>query len=117
MARITLPVNDVTRAIVALPSLITATGAEGLVFNNPGGNVFLEVISSTTGQQFTVLTGLILESQWAVADTLATITGANTTYYIGSFPPNIYNQDTVNNQIYVDHAVNAVLQFRAWRLT
>ena len=117
MARITLPVTDITRIITAPPAAYTSTGTDGFKFDNSSGDVFLEVISSTTAQQFTVQTGLVVENEWAVADTLATVSNANTTYYLGPFPQNIYNQDTTNNEVYVDPAVGAVLQFRAWRVT
>ena len=117
MARITLSVTDISRIITSPPSLYTATGSDGFKFDNSSGDVFLEVISSTTAQQFTVLTGLIVDSEWAVADTLANISNANTTYFLGKFPQNIYNQPDGSNEVYVDHAVSAVLQFRAWRVT
>jgi hypothetical protein len=117
MARITLPVTDISRIITSPPALTTATGAEGLKFANASGDVILEIISSTISQSLTIETGLVIESEWAVADTLANISNANTTYYLGPFPQNIYNQDTVDNLVYIDHAVNAVLQFRAWRIT
>lgn len=116
MARITLSVTDITRIITAPPALYDSTGVDGFKFDNSSGNVFLEVISSTTGQEFTVLTGLVVDNEWAVADTLASVSEANTTYYLGPFPQNIYNQDTVNNEVYVDPAVGAVLSFRAWRI-
>lgn len=116
MARVTLSVTDITRIITAPPALYTATGSDGFKFDNSSGDVFLEVISSTTAQQFTVLTGLVIDDEWAVADTLATVSNANTTYFLGPFPQNIYNQDTVSHETYVDHAVGAVLQFRAWRM-
>lgn len=115
MARIQLSVTDISRILSSPPSLFTATGTDGLYFDNSSGDVFLEVISSTTGQSFTVLTGLLLEDEWSVSDTSVTITQADTTYYLGPFPQNIYNQPDANNT-YVDYAVNAVLQFRAWRL-
>lgn len=115
--RLTLPVTDISRVLTAPPSLFDATGVDGFKFDNSSGDVFLEILSSTTAQQFTVLTGLLINNEWAVADTLATISNASTTYYLGPFPQNIYNQDTVDNQVYVDHAVSAVLQFRAWRIT
>lgn len=117
MARPTLSVTDINRIITAPPALYTATGTDGFKFNNASGDVIIEVISSTIAQQFTVVTGLVLDQTWAVSDTLASVSNANTTYYLGPFPQNIYNQDTVNNEVYVDHAVSAVLQFRAWRLT
>lgn len=117
MARVTLSVTDISRIITAPPALYTSTGVDGFKFDNSSGDVFLEVVSSTTAQQFTVLTGLVLDNEWAVADTLATVSNANTTYYLGPFPQNIYNQDTVDNEVYVDPAVGAVLQFRAWRIT
>jgi hypothetical protein len=116
MARVTLPVTDITRLLVAAPAMYAATGSDGFKFENGSGDVFLEVISSTTAQQFTVLTGLVIDNEWAVADTLATVTQAAQTYMIGPFPQNIYNQDTVDNEVYVDHAVGAVLSFRAWRI-
>lgn len=117
MARTTLSVTDISRIITTPPALLNATGLDGIKFNNASGDVFLEIISSTTGQQFTVLTGLVLDNLWNVSDTLATISNANTTYYLGPFPQNIYNQQDGTNDVYIDHAVNAVLQFRAWRLT
>ncbi len=116
MARVTLSVTDITRILAAPPSLYTSTGVDGFKFDNASGNTFLEVISSTTAQQFTVLTGLVVDNEWAVADTLATVSNASTTYFLGPFPQNIYNQDTVDNQVYVDPAAGAVLQFRAWRV-
>jgi hypothetical protein len=116
MARLTLSVTDISRIITAPLSLYTATGTDGFKFDNASGDVILEIISSTVGQSFDVITGLILEDEWLVADSLVTITQANTTYYLGPYPQNIYNQPSLND-IYVDHAVSAVLQFRAWRIT
>lgn len=117
MARLTLPVTDISRILAAPPSLFTATGSDGFKFNNASGDVFLEIVSSTTAQQFTVLTGLVLDDLWDVSDTLVSVSNANTTYYLGPFPQGIYNQEDGSNEVYVDHAVSAVLQFRAWRLT
>jgi hypothetical protein len=117
MARIQIPVVDITRIITAPQALLTSTGADGHYFDNASGDVLLEIISSTTGQSLTVLTGLVIENEWAVSDTLANISNANTSYFIGPWPQNIYNQDTINNQVYIDHDVNAILQFRAWRVT
>lgn len=117
MARVEITVTDISRIITAPPALYDSTGVDGFKFDNASGNVFLEVVSSTTGQQFTVLTGLVVDNEWAVADTLATVSAANTTYYLGPFPTNIYNQDTTDNEVYVDPAVGAVLSFRAWKLT
>jgi hypothetical protein len=116
MARLTLPVNTITRTLTAPPALFTATGPDGFQFDNTTGRVFLEVVSSTTGQQFTVQTGLVLENEWSVVDTLVNVSAASTSYFIGPFPQNIYNQDYVSNLVYVDHATSAVLQFRAWQL-
>ena len=117
MARLTLPVTDISRLISTPPALFTATGTDGFKFDNSGGNVFLEIISSTTAQQFTVKTGLVVDNEWPVADDLVTISNAATTYYYGKFPTNIYNQPDETGYVYVDHAVSAVLQFRAWKLT
>ena len=116
MARITLPVTDIERILNTPPALFTATGSDGFKFDNSSGDVFLEVISSTTAQSFTVLTGLVLENEWPVADDLVNVSNAATTYYYGKFPQNIYNQPDEAGYVYVNHAVNAVLQFRAWRL-
>jgi len=120
MARINLPVNLIGRTITQPPSWVTATGAEGLVFSGNDGRVFLEVLSSTTGQQFTVLTGLILSNElsvpeFAVEDTVANVSSASTEYKFGAFQTNIYNQPS-SQDVYIDHDVSAVLQFRAWRL-
>jgi len=117
MARIQLSVTDISRILAAPPSLYTVTGADGFYFDNSSGDVFLEVISSTTGQQFTVLTGLIVDNEWPVADDLVSVSNASTTYFFGKFPGNIYNQPDGSNQVWVDHDVSAVLQFRAWRVT
>jgi hypothetical protein len=116
MARVTLSVTDIDRILSAPPALYTATGSDGFKFDNASGNVFLEVISSTTGQSFTVLTGIVLEEEWTVADDLVNVSNASTTYYHGRYPQNIYNQPDDLNKVYVDHAVGAVLQFRAWKL-
>lgn len=117
MARIELSVTDIDRILSAPPALFTATGSDGLYFDNESGNVFLEVISSTTGQSFTVQTGLVIEDEWTVADDLVNVSNANTTYFLGRYPQNIYNQPDGSNQVWVDFASNAVLQFRAWKLT
>jgi len=117
MARITLSVTDISRILTTPPALYTSTGTDGFKFDNSSGDVFLEIVSSTTAQQFTVQTGLVLEGEWNVVDDLVTVSNANTTYYMGPFPQNIYNQDTTSNEVYVDPAVGAVLQFRAWRIT
>lgn len=119
MARITIPVNNIGRSITTPPSWVTATGSEGLVFSNDG-DTFIEVMSSTTAQQFTVLTGLELQNElgileFAVADTLATVSNANQSYNFGGFPTNIYNQSGTTD-VYIDHAVGVILQFRAWKL-
>jgi len=116
MPRVTLSVTDISRILTPAPALYTSTGTAGFKFENASGDVFLEVISSTTAQQFTVLTGLVLDNEWAVADTLATVSNASTTYMIGPFPQNIYNQPS-STEVWVDPAVGAVLQFRAWRVT
>lgn len=121
MARINIPINLIGRSITLAPSWVTATGAEGLIFSNNDGHIFLEVISTTTAQDFTVQTGLILQNElgvyeFAVADTNATISLANQSYMFGAFPPNIYNQPTNTTNVYIDHAVGAVLQMRAWKL-
>src|SRR5574342_426742 len=102
MARINILINLIGRSITLPPSWVKATGAEGMIFSNNDGNIFLEVMSSTTAQQFTVLTGLVLENElsipeFAVADTLAVVSNANQTYPFGSFPPNIYNQPGTTN--------------------
>lgn len=117
MARLELPVTDITRTLTTPPALFTATGSDGFYFENLGSDVFLEVISTTTGQQFTVLTGKVIEDEWSLSDDLVSVSAANTTYKIGSYPSNIYNQPDGSNQVWVDHSVSAVLQFRAWRLT
>ena len=117
MARITLSVTDISRILSAPPALYTATGTDGFYFDNASGDVFLEVISSTTAQSFTVLTGLVVDNEWAVADDLVNVSNASTTYFYGNFPQNIYNQPDGSNQVWVDHDVSAVLQFRAWRIT
>ena len=117
MARIQLSVTDISRILTAPPSLYTATGTDGFYFDNSSGDVFLEAISSTTAQQFTVLTGLVVDGEWSVADDLVTVSNASTTYFYGKFPGNIYNQPDGTNQVWVDHSVSAVLQFRAWRVT
>lgn len=116
MARIELSVTDIERILNTPPALFTATGSDGFKFDNSSGQVFLEVISSTTAQQFTVKTGLVLQNEWPVHDDLVNVSNAGTTYYYGRFPTNIYNQPDEVGYVYVDHAVNAVLQFRAWRL-
>lgn len=116
MARLELTVTDIDRILSAPPALFTATGSDGFYFDNSSGNVFLEVISSTIGQSFTVKTGLVIEDEWTVADDLVNVSAASTTYFLGRYPTNIYNQPDGTNQVHVDHSVNAVLQFRAWRL-
>lgn len=116
MARINLSVTDIERILNTPPALYTATGTDGFKFDNSSGQVFLEVISSTTGQSFTALTGLVLQDEWSVEDDLVNVSNAATTYYYGRFPTNIYNQPSESGYMYVDHAVGAVLQFRAWKL-
>lgn len=114
MARITLPVNDIGRNITLPPSWVTATGAEGLVFNNFGGNVFLEVLSSTTGQSFNVITGMIVDGEWSVRDDTINVSNAGEIYKIGPYPTNVYNQPNTLTT-FIDHSVSAILQFKAWR--
>lgn len=115
MARTQIPVTDITRLGVAGPTLVPADITNGHYFDNPGGNVFIEAISSTFPVNFTVLTGLVIEDEWAVADTLCTVSQANTSYYFGKFPANIFNVGGEDTSVYIDPAVSAVLQFRAWR--
>lgn len=116
MARINIPVNNIGRNITLPPSWVTATGAEGMVFTNLGGNVLLEVMSSTTGQSFNVVTGLVVDNEWSVADDLVNVSNANETYKLGPYPTNIYNQQDGSFQVYINHSVSAILQFKAWRL-
>ncbi len=117
MARIELSVTDIERIMNTPPALFTATGTDGFKFDNTLGNTFLEIISSTTAQSFTVKTGLVVDNEWPVADDLVNVSNAAETYFYGSFPQNIYNQPDEAGMVYVDHDVSAVLQFRAWRLT
>src|SRR5574342_1349441 len=102
MARINIPINLIGRSITTPPSWVTATGAEGAVFSNNDGNIFLEVMSSTTAQAFVVQTGLSLANElgiqeFAVADSSASVSLANQAYNFGAFPPNIYNQSGTTN--------------------
>lgn len=115
MSRVQIPVTDITRLGVVGPTLVSADITNGHFFDNPGGNVFIEAISSTVPVSFTVLSSLIIENEWAVADTLCTISQANTSYYFGKFPANIFNVSGSDSSVYIDPAVSAVLQFRAWR--
>jgi hypothetical protein len=120
MARIPLPVNLIGRNITLPPSWVTATGAEGLIIAGNDGRIFIEVMSSTTAQAFTVQTGLALNNEFSipefsVADTNATVSNANTEYKFGPFMPTIFNQPSTQD-VYIDHAISAVLQFRAWKL-
>lgn len=116
--RLQLPVTDISQINLTLPpGMYTVTNNIGFYFDNSHGKVLLEVISSTTGQQFTVLTGLLINNEWAIADDLVNVSNANTRYFLEPYPRNIYNQPGGTNQIYVNHAINAILQFRAWRIT
>lgn len=114
MARINIPVNDIGRNITLPPSWVTATGSEGMIFTNTGGNVFLEVLSSTTGQSFNVITGLVVDNEWSVSDDLINVSNANEIYKIGIYPANIYNQPSTQ-QVHINHSASAILQFKAWR--
>ena len=116
MTRIEIPVNNIGRNITLPPSWVTATGSEGMFFVNQGGNVLLEVISSTTGQSFNVITGLIVDNEWTVADDLVNVSSADEVYKLGPYPTNIYNQLDGSLRVYIDHSASAILQFKAWRL-
>lgn len=115
MTRVQIPVTDITRLGVVGPTLTPADITNGHFFDNPAGNVFIEAISSTFPVSFTVRTALVIENEWAVADTLCTVSQANTSYFFGRFPANIFNVGDSDTSVYLDPAVSAVLQFRAWR--
>ena len=116
--RLELPVTDISPiSLILPPALYSVTNNIGFYFDNSRRDVFLEVISSTTNQQFTIQAGAIIANEWDVLDDIINITQANTRYFLAPLPKHIYNQPDGSEKTFVDHAVSAVLQFRAWRIT
>lgn len=111
-----LPVTDIDPMIlVNPPAYYTVENNPGFFFDNSYGKVFLEVISSTIAQNFTVITGHVIANEWSISDDIFNVSNADTRYFIGPFPRDRYNQPN-SNYVFVDHATNAILNFRAWRI-
>lgn len=115
--RYEIPVHNIDRMLITNPPPAYFSDSNiGFFFNNIGGDVYLEVFSSTISQSFTIQTEKIIDYEWHLEDVVYFVSNADTKYFIGPFPERIYDQPNTTN-VFVDHAVDAVLQFRAWRMS
>jgi hypothetical protein len=115
--RYEIPVHSIDRVLITNPPPVYFVDSNiGFFFNNMGGNVYLEILSSTISQSFTIQAEKLIANEWPLLDIIYNVSNADTKYFIGPFPEDIYNQPNSDN-VFVDHAVNAILNFRAWRIT
>lgn len=96
MPRVALTVQQVTRTALT-PTMSAADSANGHQFSNDG-NVWLEVTTTGTTANLTILTPGTVDGL-AIADRVIALP-ATGSRKIGPFPPDVYNQ--ADGNVYVD---------------
>lgn len=114
--RLTINVTEITRAGAPLP---TPTPSDRIHLHHlPGndGKLFLEIVSTDPGEQtITVQPNPGLFYDGLGVEPLVLVIPAGATVYHGCFRPNTFNQDIVDNDVWLDPSVSGTLALRAYR--
>lgn len=112
MARVAIPVTEITRAGVAPPAQTDADSSNNMEFTNDG-DTFLEIVSSDAGSQTVEFLIATEVDDLSVTPRSVTV-AAGDTVLVGPFTA-VYDQ-TGTKLVYVNPSVSTTLKFRAYSL-
>jgi hypothetical protein len=113
MARVSIPITQLTDAGVAQPAQTASDAANGhsLLFND--GRVIVEVQNTNAAAKTVTFETPATVGGFAVADNTVSIpNGATLTF--GPFAPSVYNQ--ADGSVWIDVEISTDLKFRAYRV-
>lgn len=119
MARVVIPVTDVTRAGVAFPSAVTAdaTNDHYVTGVNNTGDWYLHIVSTDAGSQTVeIVANPDLTNDGLTVSNLSITVAAGATRIAGPFKPRTFRQGADSNNVYINPSVSTTLTFRAIRL-
>ena len=115
--RLVINTTEITRAGTPLPA---STPSDSLHLHHLSGNdgkLFLEIVSTDLSDQtITIWPNSALLFDGLGIEPLVLVIPASTASYYGTFAPNTFNQDLVENEVWIDPSVSGTLLLRAYRL-